>query len=78
MARFGVSRLREHRSSGGSLNRNIRNLFMAIIVANVIAVTAAWVGFVILVTLLARREAELGIRTIIMLVGGPLRSCSIC
>lgn len=51
---------------------------MAIIIANVIAVTAAWVGFGILVTLLARREAELRIRTVIMLVSGPLHSCSIC
>ncbi|KAF9729851.1 hypothetical protein PMIN01_11784 [Paraphaeosphaeria minitans] len=39
MAWFGVSRRREHQRSRGSLNRSMRNLFVAVIVTNVIAVT---------------------------------------
>lgn len=68
MARFGSSRLREHESSGGSLNRDMKYLFMTVSFANEIAGPIACIGIGVLVVLLLRGEAELRIRTITILV----------
>lgn len=72
MTRLGSSRLRGRESSGGSVDRSIVYLFMAVIVTNEVAVLIACISTGALITLLARGEAELRIRTIIMLVSKAL------
>lgn len=67
MARLGFSRLHQHQSSGG-VNRRMRYLFMAVILTNEIAAATACISTGVFITLLAYREAEIRIRTIIMLV----------
>ncbi len=71
MARVGSSRLREHESSGGN-NRSIKNLFWAIVITNEIAIPTTCISIGALVALLARREATLRIRMMVMLVNEPL------
>lgn len=78
MARFGTSRLHEHESSGGSLNRSMRRLFMAVSITNEIIGPTACMGIGALIILLIHREAELRIRIIIMLVSELLCLESMC
>ena len=46
----------------------MKYLFMAVILANEIAVATACISTGVFITLLARQEAEIRIRTIVMLV----------
>ena len=76
MARVGSSRLREHESSGGN-NRSIKNLFWAIVITNEIAIPITCISIGALVALLARREATLRIRMMVMLVNESLHRMQI-
>ncbi|KAK7180565.1 hypothetical protein PSPO01_13444 [Paraphaeosphaeria sporulosa] len=63
MAWFGVSRRREHQRSRGSLNRSMRNLFVAVIITNTIALMTVLCTYYFILSYPERWISRLALRS---------------